>query len=121
VSCCTLVAKCAHADEPTAVRQSMPPLEWAYQASAVADMMTTLDIKNHPELEEANPILGPHPSDRKVLAYFAATGALHYFVTRELVDQGAPRGLIDAWELISTSFEIGCTAHNYSAGLRFKF
>ena len=120
IACCTLAAKCAMADEPLSSEKPIPPLEWAYQGAAIADMMTTLDIKNHPNLQEENVILGPHPSDGKVLAYFAATGGLHYLITRELVNGNAPKPLVSAWELISTSFEISYAAHNYSLGLRFK-
>lgn len=34
------------------------------------DLFQTLDIKNHPQLVETNILLGPHPSDAKIVAYF---------------------------------------------------
>jgi hypothetical protein len=100
---------------------STPKLEWVYQAAAAADMLTTLDIKNHPNLVEENPILGQHPSDAKVIGYFAATGLLHWAVTRELVNGNMPRPLINAFECVSIGVEAGFAAHNYSIGLRMKF
>src|SRR5947209_488416 len=40
----------------------------ASQVAVLADLRTTLDIKNHPGGFEKNPILGRHPSDAKILA-----------------------------------------------------
>lgn len=113
-----LSAGIAHADDP--VDKSTPVLEWAYQGAALADMATTLDIKNHPTLIEENPLIGSHPSDGRVLGYFAITGGLHYLITRELVNGSMPRPLINAWEVVSASVEVGMAAHNYSIGLRFR-
>lgn len=59
----------------------------AAEASLAVDMLQTLDIKRHPDrtfqyygttlvqpgMTETNPILGEHPSDAKVCAYFAGT------------------------------------------------
>lgn len=41
------------------------------EVSLLLDLSTTLDIKNHYQLHEMNPILGRHPSDLSVVAYFA--------------------------------------------------
>ena len=38
-------------------------------AAIVVDILYTLDIKNHPPMREANPILGPHPSDLAIVGY----------------------------------------------------
>ncbi len=118
LSCCTFVAQKALADDT--VDRSTPALEWAYQGAAVADMLTTLDIKNHPTLMETNPLLGEHPSNGKVFAYFAGTGVLHWAITRELVNGNMQRPLINTWEALTIGLEVGCAAHNYSIGLRFK-
>jgi hypothetical protein len=61
----------------------------AAEMSLFADMLQTLDIKRHrigyPQhsgqvyfepMEETNPILGSHPSDLKIIAYFASAGVL---------------------------------------------
>lgn len=102
--------------------QPTPKTEWVYQGAALADMLTTLDIKRHPvaKIVETNPFLGSRPSDAKVLGYFAATGALHWLITRELVNENVPLSVINAWEYVSIGIETGVMAHNFSIGLRFK-
>jgi hypothetical protein len=105
------LSQCARSDDFTT-------LEIAYDVAATADMLTTLDIKKHPALMETNPIMGQHPSDAKVLTYFAATDILHAMVTHELVQGNAPSVLIKAWEYVSIGVETGFAAHNYSIGLR---
>ena len=98
-----------------------PVTEWVYQGAAFADMLTTLDIKNHPNLQEENPIMGAHPSDAKVVGYFAATGLLHWAITRELVRENVPSAIVQTWEGLGIGLEVGMVAHNYSLGLRAKF
>jgi hypothetical protein len=110
----------AHADELD-TRRPTPATEWVFDAALAADMLTTLDIKDHPKIQEENPILGPRPSDGKVLAYFAAGAALHWMLTRELLNGNVPQPLITAWELTSIGVEAGFAGHNYSIGLRAKF
>lgn len=110
----------AHADE-TNPNAPTPVTEWVYQGAAFADMLTTLDIAKHPNLVEENPLMGQHPSDGKVLGYFAATGALHYLVTRELVRENVPAPIVQTWEALGIGLEVGMVAHNYSIGLRARF
>lgn len=98
-----------------------PVTEWVYQGVALGDMLTTLDIAKHPGLVEENPLLGQHPSDGKVLGYFAATGVLHYLVTRELVRENVPAPIVQTWEALGIGLEVGMVAHNYSLGLRARF
>jgi hypothetical protein len=97
-----------------------PVTEWVYQGAAFADMLTTLDIAKHPNLVEENPLMGQHPSDGKVLGYFAATGVLHYLVTRELVRENVPAPIVQTWEALGIGLEVGMVAHNYSIGLRVR-
>jgi hypothetical protein len=120
LGCYLGVARCALAGELDETPKT-PALEWVYQASAAADMLTTLDIKNHPNLQESNPIMGPHPSDGRVLAYFAGYDLLHYGITRILVDVNAPRALVTGWELFTIGYETDLVVHNYRFGLRFAF
>lgn len=116
------VASCtsARADE-TDPHAPTPATEWVYQSAAFADMLTTLDIAKHPELHETNAILGEHPSDGKVIGYFAATGLLHWALTRELVREHVPSPIVQTWEGASIALEVGMVAHNYSIGLRARF
>jgi hypothetical protein len=114
-----LAASCTvHADEPDT---STPLTEWVYQGTAAADMLTTLDIAKHPALQEDNPILGPHPSQGRIVGYFALTGVLHWAITRELVNGNVPRPIIQGWEAAGIALEVSMVAHNYSLGLRMTF
>jgi hypothetical protein len=110
----------ARADE-TNPNAKTPVTEWVYQGAALADMLTTLDIAKHPNLVEENPILGQHPSNGKVVGYFAATGTLHYLITRELVRESVPTPIVQTWEALGIGLEVGMVAHNYSIGLRARF
>jgi hypothetical protein len=134
---------CSHAKaDDTNPNAPTPVTEWVYQGAAFADMLTTLDIKNHPAhcspamsniygtgqpsvcsggLVEENPLIGQHPSDGKVLGYFAATGVLHYLVTRELVRENVPAPIVQTWEALGIGLEVGMVAHNYQIGLRARF
>jgi hypothetical protein len=117
LACCHV----AHADDTEfdAVWKRQPKMEWAFDAALAADILTTLDIKNHPGYHETNAILGDHPSDARILGYGAACALIHMAITRELVDQGVPAKVINAWEWAGTAVEIGFAGHNYSIGLRF--
>lgn len=95
--------------------------EFVYLAASTADMLTTLDIKHHPELVEENPLLGNHPSDAKVVGYFLATDALHLAITRELVGEGVPEPIVAVWQVLTIGMEAGCVGHNLKIGLRFSF
>lgn len=113
---------CASAKADETIDRSTPNLEWVYDVAATADMLTTLDIRHHhPELVENNVVLGEHPSDAKVIGWFVGTDALHWAITRELVNGDVPRPLINAWECVSIGIEAGFAARNYSLGLRMKF
>jgi hypothetical protein len=128
-----MLAGKSHADEaPVTAEQkctqwckpfwkSLPKEEYVYFAAASLDMLTTLDIKHHPELHETNFILGEHPSDAKVIGWFILTDALHAGITYELVDNDVPKPIIKAWEYISIGVETGYAVHNYKLGLRFSF
>lgn len=100
---------------------SMPKLEYVYWAAEAADCSTTLDIKNHSNLIETNPVLGQHPSNGKIYSYCVGTMLLHSAITYALIDGDVPKPLVNAWEWASIAVEAGFAAHNYSLGLRFKF
>lgn len=110
----------AKADE-TDPHAPTPATEWVYQSAAFADMLTTLDIAKHPNLQEENPILGQHPSDGKVIGYYAATGLLHWALTRELVREHVPSPIVETYEGLSIVLEVDMVGHNYSIGLRARF
>lgn len=48
----------------------------ALEALIIADVSTSLDIKNHPRAWEMNPILGQHPSDLRLILTGVTSGLL---------------------------------------------
>lgn len=79
-----------------------------------ADWAQTRDIKNHPNLREANPILGPHPTDDQVDRYFATAVIGHATIAHLL-----PHEWRDAWQLVWIGVEANTVARNYRLGVRF--
>ena len=70
----------------------------------------------HPErYTEHNPLLGRHPSARKVNAYFLATGLTYYVVTRKLSTRWR-RGVT----LTAISLEVLAVNGNIQAGIRIR-
>jgi len=49
----------------------------AVLATFAVDYKQTSDIKNHPGMYETNPLLGPHPSQRTIRAYFITAALVH--------------------------------------------
>lgn len=80
------------------------------------DAMQTLDIKNHPDLYETNPLLGRHPSDAKIVAYFVGAGFGHYAVAKAL-----PSEYRAAWQYGWAALEITTIIRNRKLNLRFNF
>ncbi len=96
------------------------PAEGFYQAAALGDMLTTLDIQHHPYDQESNPILGKHPSDSKVIGYFVLTSLGHFLITQGLVNHGLIKSAW-IWEGSTISLELYWTQHNRMTGLSFRF
>jgi lipid II:glycine glycyltransferase (peptidoglycan interpeptide bridge formation enzyme) len=90
--------------------------EYLVFGTLVLDAAQTLDIKNHPELHEQNPILGNHPSDTKVIAYFAAAGYAHYSITKAL-----PTEYRATWQYGWAALELATIIRNRQLNLRFNF
>ncbi len=100
--------------------QPLPPEEYAFQAVNLADMSLTLDIKNHRDMQEANPMLGHHPSDGAIFGYKLGAGALHAAVT-ELLLHGASKRMVRIWEWTSIGVEGAAIGSNLSLGLHYQF
>ena len=79
----------------------------------VVDCLTTLDIKNHPDMYETNLILGPHPSDSKILVYFAICNIIFCMVALALSDT-IQYIWIGAWAIV----EIRYIINNLKLGLK---
>jgi hypothetical protein len=62
--------------------------EAIYFGIAVADAMTTADIRNHTDIEEVNPLakalLGKNPDPLETAVYFIGTSAIHYAISNNL-------------------------------------
>lgn len=55
-----------------------------YSGLQIADWNQTLQIKGRDDLKEANKILGEHPSDDQVNAYFTIAILGHYYIANKL-------------------------------------
>lgn len=94
--------------------------ELASGALMFVDMMQTMDIKNHDDIEEANPLarslLGSNPEPLQTGAYFAAAAGIHYGISRAL-----PRGWREAWQYGTIVVQGSVVANNWAIGLRMKW
>ena len=82
----------------------------------LGDMAQTLDIKRHPGIYEANKILGKHPSDAKIVTYFATVGVLHYELVKALPSRWRPEAQVGV-----ILFEVLVMVHDKQGGVSFKF
>ena len=90
----------------------------AAAAVTAVDMLQTLDIKRHRAegIRETNPILGDHPSDAKVLGYFASAAIAGYLI----MDNTPPRWR--KWFATGVILvEADVVNKNYRLGLRVGF
>jgi hypothetical protein len=88
----------------------------AVEVTLYLDYLQTVDIKNHPGMFEKNVILGLHPKDNRVTAYFVLVGASHYAVTRAL-----PTEYRAAWQYGWIALEVATIINNKRIGLHFNF
>lgn len=88
----------------------------AAQTLIVIDMGQTLDIRNHPGVEESNPILGREPSRGRVFALFGTRLALNTLAHWLLPDRWA-NGL----SMVNIAVGIPVVANNASLGLSVAF
>lgn len=94
-------------------------LEAGYQVALALDMFTTMDIKRHDDIEEVGParhFLGSNPEKAETAVYFAASGLLHYAVSRAL-----PRGYREGFQAVSLVVEGGYAVHNIRLGLKWTW
>jgi len=89
----------------------------ALTALLVADWAQTRYIVKHPEThQEANPLMGEHPSLGKVnnLSVLSIVG--HYAIARAL-----PREWRHAWQYVFIGVELDATTYNARAGVKMEF
>lgn len=99
-----------------------------FTAVTALDWMQTLHMKQHMHTDcintvcttyqntEANPILGPNPSNAKVNAYFAGVLIGHYLVAKAL-----PLEWRRKWQQAGIAIEIYTDIRNYRFGLTAGF
>lgn len=89
----------------------------AYIALHVADWGQTRDIAaKRDRYFEQNPVLGKHPSVKRVDSYFLATSIAHTAISYAL-----PPDLRRRWQQITVVVQAGVVAHNYGIGLNINF
>ena len=77
------------------------------------DCLQTIEIARNPDYYELNPIIGKHPSEEKVIAYFAL-GGLAYYLVADWVPEKWRTGWLSFWVGASSV----CVFHNYRVGIR---
>ena len=71
-----------HAADPWSTEDIL--LETAFQIALAIDWAQTHEIVDRPDKREHNPILGPHPSHRKVDEYFLLASISHLLIADQL-------------------------------------
>lgn len=107
-----------HFDTETSIEEAV------FQALNAMDAVQTIQIAQHPERwreQQAEFLIGSHPSTGSVVALKAAEGFGHYAVTYGLVQLDARPGIIRAWECITVGWVGATVAHNYSIGIKVSF
>ena len=84
--------------------------EIAYQVLNAVDAVQTISCLERGVCHEMNPLLGRSPSPGKVLAFKAASGGVHYLVTR-LLEAEAP-GAVNGWQITTIAIQGGVVAWN---------
>jgi hypothetical protein len=90
--------------------------EAVYLGLHVADWGQTLDIENHPNIHETNPILGEDPNRSAINAFFVGTGLLHAGISYIL-----PRPYREVWQYVSIGYRFSYVEQNHNLGLKFGF
>lgn len=70
----------------------------------------------YPDMYETNPILGPHPSARKVNTIMATSIAAHTAIAFIL-----PKPSRTIWQSIWIAIEVHCVYSNYQTGISIRF
>jgi len=111
-----------HSDSVCAADKWTPEntaLEIGYNLFALIDMRTTMDIRNHDNIEERGPaglVLGRNPEPLPTVAYFVGTSVLHYGVSRAL-----PRYWREGWQVVTIGVEGGYALNNVRLGLKWTW
>ena len=95
-------------------------MEAAFVGLVVADYFQTIDIKNHDDIREVNPvarvIIGHNPEPLQTAGYMAASVGIHWAISRTL-----PKGWREAWQAGTVVVQAGVVGSNYHLGLGVQF
>tara|TARA_B100001057_G_scaffold496421_1_gene597864 strand:- start:12 stop:362 length:351 start_codon:yes stop_codon:yes gene_type:complete len=80
------------------------------------DMLQTLEIANNDNYHEKNKILGKHPSEAQVIAYFISRGFAHYHVTKMI-----PLKYRNIWHTYNVVYNYDVIRDNHNIGIRIDF
>ena len=80
------------------------------------DMLQTLEIANNDNYYEKNKILGKHPSEAHVVAYFVARGIAHYHLTH--IVPAKYRNYFHGYNVI---YNYNTVKDNHNLGIRINF
>tara|TARA_B100001093_G_scaffold498449_1_gene546565 strand:- start:68 stop:445 length:378 start_codon:yes stop_codon:yes gene_type:complete len=80
------------------------------------DMLQTLEIANNDDYYEKNPILGKHPSEAHVVAYFVARGFAHYHLTNII-----PQEYRNLFHGVNIIYNYNTIKNNHDIGIRIDF
>jgi len=72
ILCLFLLVGCAHSPRPWTVEEKVAA--GFFIVAHVADYYTTEKFLDNPDNWEINPVVGRHPSDKKLTIYFSLTG-----------------------------------------------
>lgn len=116
------LSACATLPEPAAISEGI------WQGLNAADFSQTVTIAREPQrysecAELTRPIIGAHPSQQGVEAYWAGYSLLHYAVSvwlARMADDTGERGwtwALYGWEAVTLASSARNVAHNASIGL----
>ena len=80
------------------------------------DILQTLEIANNDDYYEKNPILGKHPSEAHVVAYFVARGFAHYHLTNII-----PQEYRNLFHGVNLIYNYNTVQNNHDIGIRIDF
>ena len=80
------------------------------------DMLQTLEIANNDDYYETNKVLGKHPSEAHVVAYFVARGIAHYHLTN--IVPAKYRNFFHGYNVI---YNYNTIKDNHELGIRIDF
>lgn len=110
-------AFCQDKDEWTAADSA---LQTTFVVLALVDWKQTREFsgnpQKYPDMYETNPVLGPHPSARKINIFMGSSIAAH-----TIIAVLSPKPFRTVWQSFWITVEVHCIHENYKAGVSIHF